>query len=365
MSVWFTLLAAVAALGLGALFYLVTRVRRFSCLRRLAETHRGLSWLLATGAVGLLFLFWLVNLYAVFIVVLHLALFWLLCDLVAWVVKRIRHREPRRYYAGAVAILLTALYLGAGWAAAHRIRETDYTVETQKATDPLRVVLMADAHLGVTLDGDGFTATMARIEALRPDVVVMVGDYVDDDSTRADMLAASRALGALETTYGVYYVYGNHDNGYFRHRDFTAQELRAALTESGVTILEDETAYLTPSIALIGRRDRSDRTRVDAKTLLDAVDPDCYTVVLNHQPNDYDAEAAAGADLVLSGHTHGGHIFPAGQIGLLMGANDAIYGRTQRDDTTFFITSGLSGWAIPFKTGTFSEYVILDLVPAA
>ena len=57
MRVWFTLLAAVAALGLGALFYLVTRVRRFSCLRRLAETHRGLSWLLATGAVGLLFLF--------------------------------------------------------------------------------------------------------------------------------------------------------------------------------------------------------------------------------------------------------------------------------------------------------------------
>ena len=360
MSVWFTLLAAVAALGLGALFYLVTRVRRFSCLRRLAETHRGLSWLLATGAVGLLFLFWLVNLYAVFIVVLHLALFWLLCDLVAWVVKRIRHREPRRYYAGAVAILLTALYLGAGWAAAHRIRETDYTVETQKATDPLRVVLMADAHLGVTLDGDGFTATMARIEALRPDVVVMVGDYVDDDSTRADMLAASRALGALETTYGVYYVYGNHDNGYFRHRDFTAQELRAALTESGVTILEDETALLGDGYALIGRRDRSSAGRLSMAELLPGPSQR-FTIVLDHQPNDYDAQAAAGADLVLSGHTHGGHIFPAGLIGLWIGANDATYGLSRRGDTTFIVTSGLSGWAIPFKTGAFSEFVVIDI----
>lgn len=360
MSVWFTLLAAVAALGLGALFYLVTRVRRFSCLRRLAETHRGLSWLLATGAVGLLFLFWLVNLYAVFIVVLHLALFWLLCDLVAWVVKRIRHREPRRYYAGAVAILLTALYLGAGWAAAHRIRETDYTVETQKATDPLRVVLMADAHLGVTLDGDGFTATMARIEALRPDVVVMVGDFVDDDSTRADMLAASRALGALETTYGVYYVYGNHDNGYFRHRDFTAQELRAALTESGVTILEDETALLGDGYALIGRRDRSSAGRLSMAELLPGPSQR-FTIVLDHQPNDYDAQAAAGADLVLSGHTHGGHIFPAGLIGLWIGANDATYGLSRRGDTTFIVTSGLSGWAIPFKTGAFSEFVVIDI----
>ena len=360
MRVWFLLLAAVAALGLGALVYLVTRVHRFACLRRLSETHRGLSWLLAVGAVGLLFLFWLVNLYAVVIVVLHLALFWLLCDLVAWLVRRVTKKQPRRYYAGAVAILLTALYLGAGWVAAHHIRETDYTVENTKAVAPLRVVLMADAHLGITLDGDGFAATMARIEALRPDLVVMVGDFVDDDSPKADMAAACRALGALETTYGVYYVYGNHDKGYFRQRDFTAQELRLALTESGVTILEDETASIGDGYVLIGRKDRSVAGRLPVAELLPD-DPQLFTIVLDHQPNDYDAEAAAGADLVLSGHTHGGHIFPAGLIGLWLGANDATYGLSQRGGTTFIVTSGLSGWAIPFKTGAFSEFVVIDI----
>ena len=88
-----------------------------------------------------------------------------------------------------------------------------------------------------------------------------------------------------------------------------------------------------------------------------------YTVLLDHQPNDYANEAVPPVDLVLSGHTHGGHIFPAGQIGLLTGANDRRYGTERRGDTDFVVTSGISGWAIPFKTGTWSEYVVIDVLP--
>ena len=75
-----------------------------------------------------------------------------------------------------------------------------------------------------------------------------------------------------------------------------------------------------------------------------------------------DSEAAAGADLVLSGHTHGGHVFPAGQIGMLMGANDCLYGTQRRGDTDFVVTSGISGWGIPFKTGAISEFVVIDII---
>jgi len=67
------------------------------------------------------------------------------------------------------------------------------------------------------------------------------------------------------------------------------------------------------------------------------------------------------ADLVLSGHTHGRHIFPAGLIGLISGANDKVYGAEHIDNTDFVVTSGISGWAIPFKTGTISEYVVIDI----
>ena len=282
--------------------------------------------------------------------------------LATWVVRRVRRREPRRYYAGAIAILLTSLYLGAGWAAAHRIRETDYTVETQKATDPLRVVLMADAHLGVTLDGDGFTATMARIEALRPDVVVMVGDYVDDDSTRADMLAASRALGALETTYGVYFVFGNHDRGYYNSRDFSAEDLENTLLKNGIHILEDESALIDDRFYLVGRADKGynlDRLTMDE--LLQDVDTSKYIIVMDHEPADYDAEAQSAADLVLCGHTHGGQMFPLTKCGVWSGIDDSTYGLEEHNNTNFIVSSGISDWAIKFKTGTRSEYVVVNL----
>ena len=98
-----------------------------------------------------------------------------------------------------------------------------------------------------------------------------------------------------------------------------------------------------------------------AEALMADIDDSKYVIMLDHQPNDYDAIAKAAPDLVISGHTHGGHIFPAGPVGLLMGANDAVYGLETRENTSFIVTSGMSGWEIPFKTFCVSEYVVIDI----
>ena len=99
---------------------------------------------------------------------------------------------------------------------------TGYTVASDKLSrgESLRIVLIADAHLGITLDGAAFAREMERVQQTAPDLVVVVGDFVDDDSRREDMQAACRALGGLKTSRGVYFVYGNHDNGYYTSRDF-------------------------------------------------------------------------------------------------------------------------------------------------
>ena len=91
------------------------------------------------------------------------------------------------------------------------------------------------------------------------------------------------------------------------------------------------------------------------------LDPTKYIIILDHQPNDYAAEAATGADLVLSGHTHGGQMLEINLVGALIGSNDRTYGMETRDRTTFIVTSGISDWAIKFKTGCRSEYVIIDV----
>ena len=128
-------------------------------------------------------------------------------------------------------------------------------------------------------------------------------------------------------------------------------------------ILEDECVLLDGGFYLIGRRDRSMRARKSMEALTQGLDRSRFAILLDHQPNDC-AQEQGRVDLVLSGHTHGGHIFPAGLVGALTGANDIIYGKEERGSTTFIVTSGISGWAIPFKTGTRSEFAVIDVVPA-
>ncbi|MDO4853183.1 MAG: metallophosphoesterase [Clostridia bacterium] len=366
MGFRFLLVIAAGALMLAATIYLIRCFHRFHILDALGKQHRLLSWVLALLPVACISLLALYNAATLFTVLVHLVLGFLLCDAIAWLIHLLLHRTISYDLRGATALLLTAVYLGIGCFLAFHVFETHYSVSTKKVlSEDLRIVALADSHLGVTLDGERFAKQTARISTLQPDLVIVVGDFVDDDSDRKDMLRACRALGELQTTYGVYFVYGNHDNGYSQYRNFSASELRRALEENGVIVLTDDWTSVGNDVILVGRRDRSMEDRLDIRTLMESVDPQKYCIVLDHQPNDYTNEAAAGVDLVLSGHTHGGHIFPAGLIGLWIGANDRVYGSETRGDTTFLVTSGISGWAIPIKTGTASEFVVIDVHSAA
>ena len=358
-----TIIAILTALLAVGAFYIVWRVRRFGFIKRLAGGRKWLEWLISCAALLPIAAFFLVNVYAVIIVWLHVIVFLAVGDLIGFVIRKARKR-PRGDLAGIISLSLVAVYLACGWFFAHHVFETHETFTTDKdlGAERLRVVAFADSHIGVTLDGEGFAEQMTRVNATRPDAVVVIGDFVDDDTEKDDMLRACEALGGLETKYGVYLVLGNHDRGYFRYRNFSGDELLAALNTAGVTVLRDEAALINGSFYIVGRRDRSERDRLSASELMRGLDETKYVIMLDHQPNDYAAEAEAGADLVLSGHTHGGHVFPGGLIGLWTGANDRTYGSERRGNTDFYVTSGISGWGIPFKTGCISEFVVIDIV---
>ncbi len=360
---WAVIFIAMIIFAVVSVIYLVSRFHQFGFVKQIAEKHKVLSWFVAVIPVALVACSYFYNISTMIVLMIHLFVAFLLCDIVFLLIRKISGKEFRYDYQGGIAILLTVLYLGVGWYNAHNVWQTDYTIHTDKdlGKDSVRVVGFADSHLGITLDGEKFSEQMKRIQQTNPDVVIIAGDFVDDYSDKDDMIASCRAMGELETTYGVYFVLGNHDEGYFNRRNFTAQELLDELEKNHVTVLEDESVLLNDSFYIVGRKDRSTPDRMDMETLMSNLDKSKYAIVIDHQPNDYAAEAASGADLVFSGHTHGGHIFPAGWIGLAMGANDRVYGTEIRENTTFVVTSGISGWAIPFKTGTFSEFVVLDI----
>lgn len=368
---WGILFGGLFLLCFAGLYFLIYSVRKFRFVSALSHGSKAASWLIS-AAVLLLpsAIIWAVWGYMnAIIVLLHLAVFWGIAALIQWAVQKRRKKPFRRYYAGIIAVLITVLYLGVGFVQANHVWQTDYAVTTTKNVGSLRVALLADSHVGTTFDGEGLAVHIARIQEQQPDVVVIAGDFVDEDTSKEDMVAACQALNQLDTPYGVYYVFGNHDKGLYANgqRGYDGDDLIAELQKNGVTVLQDESVLIDNRFYLVGRQDASEETdfggsRAKISDLTKNLDDDTYTIVLDHQPNDYDAEAESKADLVLSGHTHGGQMIPLMQFMRWFHiGDDNVYGLERRGNTDFIVTSGISDWAIQFKTGCWSEYVIIDI----
>ena len=294
---------------------------------------------------------------------LHLIIIISLTKILFYLIKKITNKEISEFIILNIGIFLTTLILSYGYYLAHHIYQTFYSINTSKNiyTDNFRIIQISDSHISNTINGQKFNKYVNDINKLNPDLVVLTGDIFDDDTTVQDMLETTKALNNLKSTYGVYFIYGNHDKGYFNNRGFDDSDIRLELNNNNVTILEDNYVSITDNIVLIGRKDRSDKTRQEAYNLTKDIDKNKYIIMLDHQPNDYNNEIKSQADLVLSGHTHGGQLFPLGPLGLLIKANDKIYGLEKRENTNFIVTSGIGGWALKFKTGTISEYNIIDI----
>lgn len=381
---WIIIFLLVFILAVSGIIYIVKRFRSFSFIKKISEKHRILSWIIAAVPLILSCGFLYFGFFALLVVWLHLAFSMLICDFFSIIISKIRRKKSEKYFAGIIAVIMTVGWLSYGWYSAHHIVRTEYQLTAQKSLgqESLRIALIADSHIGVTLDGEEFAEQMKRIEKEKPDLLVVAGDFVDDASKKEDMVIACKALD-INTTYGTYFSYGNHDEGYSGYRDFSIDDLENELRKNNITVLNDESILVNDSFYIIGRKDRGEEKRKSMSELTADLDMNKYTIVIDHQPNSYNEEADSEVDLVLSGHTHGGQIFPAGQIGMMIGANDKLYGKSKRKSdkivsngigsnnmlygniseykTDFIVTSGISGWEIPFKTLAVSEYVIIDI----
>ncbi|MBR6223714.1 MAG: metallophosphoesterase [Lachnospiraceae bacterium] len=360
---WLFIFGGFIVLAIISIIFIYRKLRCFGIVKKIAGDSGKKSVLIRLPIIFALIAWCFLDTVTGVISVVHLFFFWLVAELLGFIVKKISKKDSSIYWQGGLAILVTVAYLSAGWYFAHHVYETDYELHTDKelSKGSIRAAVIGDSHVGSTFDGDGFAGYMKEIEKASPDVLVIVGDYVDDDTSKDDMEKSCRALGELKTKYGIYYVYGNHDRGYYNSRGFSAEELEAELTKNGVKVLKDETELIADSFYIVGRKDRSFTERLPMAELTKELDPSKYMIVLDHQPHDFEAEKNAGADLVLCGHTHGGQMFPIGITGELSGANEMTYGLRTDGNTNYIVTSGISDWAIPYKTATISEYVIIDI----
>ena len=309
-----------------------------------------------------------------FIILLHFTVFLLLTDGIVLLLRKLRGKKElssvwnKIYRSGVLAAVLTLIVCGYGHYNIYQVVRTEYTVPTQKEirAEGYDLVLLSDLHYGITLDGEQLQAAADRISAEHADAVILDGDLVDESTTLEEMQEAFRILGNISCTYGVYYVYGNHDqNNYTRTPNYTKEQLADTIRENGITILEDETVSLNSELTLIGRADRGDGTaqRASLSQLTEGLDPVQEWIVLDHQPAEYENAKNAGADLILSGHTHAGQIWPAGLFASLFHFDELNYGEEQLGQLHAIVTSGIAGWGYPLRTERHSEYVVIHITP--
>ncbi|MGI5979146.1 MAG: metallophosphoesterase [Oscillospiraceae bacterium] len=306
------------------------------------------------------------------VILLYVVCFALMMDLANVLVQKRSARAHPRWAAlwrsGLVPLLCAALLLSYGCWNMRQIRETDYIIYTQKDIRPegWRVALLSDLHFGTTMDEEKLAAVCARVSEAKPDMVVLAGDIVDEHTTKSEMLAAAQVLGSIESRCGTYYVFGNHDkNNYTSKKAYSGDELRAALTAEGIRVMEDESVRFAGELTLVGRRDRSEKDRQSAAALLKGVDRRDLLILADHQPKDLKDSRDAGYDLELSGHTHGGQVWPCGRVADLFNPAHVSYGHVTDGDWQLIVTSGLAGWGYAVRTEHSSEYVIVNIEKAA
>ncbi len=369
MLLWYMILIITILFSTGGFLYVGNRIGHFQIIRKLSYQGKKLKINAGYLVTAVFFaLVWLsLNLMNAIICLFYFVLAWLAADIILVLLQKFSRRKINGSYAGAVAVIVAVCALIAGWYQDHHVWQTEYVIKSEKNVSPLKIAFFADSHIGTTFNGREFAAHMDKIQAAQPDAVFIVGDFVDDSTTREDMQAAARALKNLKTPYGVYFVFGNHDKGYYgpAWRGFSAAELVGELKKSDVVVLQDDVVALNEHFDLIGRKDSSENQRGGKRKpmneLTAGLDKNKFSIVLDHQPNDYKAQQESEVDLVLSGHTHGGQLWPLNRVGEWIGANDKTYGLEQRDKTNFIVTSGISDWSIKFKTGTMSEFVVVNI----
>lgn len=264
------------------------------------------------------------------------------------------------FTTGLASTFLTVSVMGYAYYNMNRIVKTEYHVVTDKI-DQLKILQISDLHMGNSISIEKLERYCERMSAESPDIVFLTGDIFDENTSRVEMEAASEILGSIDNTLGIYYIYGNHE---YISEDFSSEEIRTNLEKHNIIVLKDEIITID-DIVIVGRdvseyTGKVDAMRKTSQQLLNDLEPDKYIIVLDHIPLDIELNAALGADLQLSGHTHGGQIFPLGFIESNV-TNGLVYGERVIDNFHAITSSGIAGWGYPIKTGTPSEYVIINV----
>lgn len=306
------------------------------------------------------------------VIALHFLGVFIITNLIEVIIKQFyRHRQAEKSgwfwkflcRGGILQVLAVFLMLGYGYYNVGHIDRTEYIIETDKVSNDYRIVFISDTHYGTVQNPAVLQELMAEIGTLEPDFIVLGGDIVEGGTSKESMEEVFCMMGKLDSRYGIYYVYGNHDRQEDREkRSYTDQELEQAITDNGIIVLQDEYVRIGNDLILAGRDDmglHGKSERLSAEEILEGADRERYIIMLDHQPVETAMNGGAGVALQLSGHTHAGQAFPGGLFMRVMGM--PCYGEYQENGCELIVSSGASVGVFPIRTEKHCEYVVIEL----
>ncbi len=222
----------------------------------------------------------------------------------------------------------------------------------------LNIVMASDLHLG-TIYGKQFAYKIAwMINELKPDIILLAGDIIDEDIEPVLVDNVGDALLKLNAKYGVYGITGNHE--YIGG----VKEAVEYLTAHNVKMLRDTSVFIGNSFYIVGREDLaikqfSEFKRKPLNEIVKDVDFTKPVIMMDHQPFNLEQAQQNGIDLQLSGHTHNGQLWPVNYI--VDKIYEVAWGYRLINKTHYYVSCGVGGWGPPVRTGSRPEIVNIKL----
>ncbi len=284
------------------------------------------------------------------------------CFFFSWLNQGVPVITATAYYFssfGKISLTLVGLLLVYGSKNAKKPIVNSYRITISKRIHNLQtmnIAVVSDLHLGDIIDKDRLKKMVEMVNELNPDLVLMPGDIIDEDTTAFNKQNMGECLSGIKAKWGVYAVPGNHE-----YLGGNIKETVLCLEKAGIKVLRDEWLKVEDLFYIIGRDDPSGRhfqgnkMRKNLREIMRDIDETVPMILLNHRPIELTEALQAGVDLQVSGHTHKGQIFPNQFITSLLFEQD--WGYYKKDSFQLIVSSGFGTWGPPIRIGNKPEIV--------
>ena len=273
---------------------------------------------------------------------------------------RDHYAQFKMYLLGGSVLLVGLIVLGGYINALHpRIKTLEIIIPKQaNGMESLNAVVMSDIHLGTIVGNGRLERIVNTANSLNPDIILLAGDILDEDLEPVIRQNAGETLKQLKAPLGVFGVMGNHE--YIGG----PEPAYRYLIGHGIEMLRDTVVRVNDSFYLVGREDFqkgrfAGKERQSISTLMEQIEKNLPVIVLDHQPFHPERAAQAGVDLMLSGHTHNGQLWPLNLIIDAMYVLGNGYGKV--GEMQIYVSSGVGTWGPPLRIGNRPEIVNLKI----